>query len=792
MIKKFSILIFIVTLISCASAFNDAVGIDGDKNASSSNGRSSFRVKYYDMRFMTTSESSTAIKNGDIVYMDIAIQNATKRALTGASVRLTSKSQYITFIGPCATSEKYYGNIEIGRYKTGYYTTCDYSDPESLQYCTSETYAPFSFSVSEDCPAGLISITITIKDEIGGSWSEGISISVKNKSITGSNNDAGDDNNNNTGDNNDSTGGDNNDDTSGNNDNKSDEEEDKDTVRQPIEYYACHIFDDNNSANNSDGVINPGEAIRLGVCIYNTTNEDIKGVNVTLSTDSQYLIFYSGGDARNYGTIGAKRFDTAYANKTDAAEIVYDRSYTFSFDIDKSCPYNTTIPISFTATTGSGESYKSTFNITVKNRDAALEYYSYRASDKTSTSANNNDGKINPGESIRLSVAIHNKGTAKARGIKVTLSSDNSHITFTDTNPQKYDDLMGGYYEEYRYGGVEDPSSIKYDFDYCFRLVVDSTCPYGNIPIDVLITDDLGNSYTGTFNITVENIDGALEYCRYSIGDNKNNDGVASSGEKIYMDVAIHNKGTSLVKGVNLTLSSTSQFVTLYNGALTISKKYDNIAGGYYCTYYGASDTLSALKYYTNSSAPFVFTISDSTPVDTVLPFSLLITDQLGNRYVESFNVTVQDFNATLVIAGYKCENFTGQDPTKVTKGSTIGLDICVNNKQNGSGKASSIINNLNVTLEKPEHITFASGKTQLTANYGTINVGNYKSYGEYSNNSAGKASLVAVTYLTSSSGAPFQFSIAPDCPAGPITFPVTLSDSYGHMWNGSISITVE
>lgn len=188
MIKKLLILIFAIALTSCAAAFNDAAGIDGDKTPTASkksdnpdnpDSSNTPKVKYFDKRFQTSSASSSLIKKGDTVFMDIAVQNATGSTKVGVAARLTSASPYITFLGTSALLSKRCGNIESGRYKTFYYTAHSQSNPASLQYCTSATYAPFSFYVGEDCPNTVITILVDITDEAGERWSDSFTIKIE-------------------------------------------------------------------------------------------------------------------------------------------------------------------------------------------------------------------------------------------------------------------------------------------------------------------------------------------------------------------------------------------------------------------------------------------------------------------------------------------------------------------------------------------------------------------------------------------------------------------------------------
>lgn len=452
---------------------------------------------------------------------------------------------------------------------------------------------------------------------------------------------------------------------------------------------------------------------------------------------------------------------------------------------------------------GEDNSYERTFNIKVEESKVDLEYYAYDAFD-SSDSTNNGDRKINPGETVCLDIAIHNKGNATARGIRVSISSDSPYITLSSYyNNVSYGKLEGGYYKEYyENNGVKNPDDITYPNSSMFRTVVAKDCPFGNVPMKITITDDSGGTYEGTFCLKVENITGALEYCAYYASDNKNNDGLISAGETACIDIALHNKSTSTAKDVEVTLSCASSAVTLKDNALTLTEKFGNISPNKYHSRYSyqtvvsyiETDTLEALGYRSGYNAPFSFTVKSGTAEGTQLPFTLLITDWLGNRYRESFTVPVHEFNTELTVADYKYENLLAEDPTCLEPGSNIGLDICVGNGIARDKGTTSRVSGVKVTLKKTQHITLNGGVSEITKTYRDINVGCYKTFGENNKDSSsvGKTSKAAVTYLTSSSNAPFVISIASDCPKGILTIPIEISDDFGHKWSDNLTLMVK
>ncbi|MEM7396354.1 MAG: S8 family serine peptidase, partial [Verrucomicrobiota bacterium] len=159
-----------------------------------------------------------------------------------------------------------------------------------------------------------------------------------------------------------------------------------------------------------------------------------------------------------------------------------------------------------------------------------LEYFSHRIDDDMSVSDGNDDGMVNPGESIELPVTLRNVGSADARNVSATLSTTDAYITITD-NIQSWGTIAAGATDE----------SIDYDFD------VAADCPPGRVVTFTLsITSDEG-SWTDTFTITVVGTP-EVSYHSHRIDDDMsvssgNDDGLVHPGETIELPVTLQNTG---------------------------------------------------------------------------------------------------------------------------------------------------------------------------------------------------------------------------------------------------------
>ena len=174
------------------------------------------------------------------------------------------------------------------------------------------------------------------------------------------------------------------------------------------------------------------------------------------------------------------------------------------------------------------------------------------------------------------------------------------------------------------------------DTDYYRLNVSDLTCSTGTIVFaDYRIIDDT------------------------DISDSNNGDRVINKGETIWMDIAIHNTGKKIFTGVNAKLSTDSKYVTFVKDPV---HEYDKIQGGYYKNSYTSDDApLSSNQYLLyDKQTPYKFTISKNCPAGTVIPFIMTITDDNGNIWTDSFNITVEKINADLKYKEYRISDNTG------------------------------------------------------------------------------------------------------------------------------------
>jgi hypothetical protein len=109
--------------------------------------------------------------------------------------------------------------------------------------------------------------------------------------------------------------------------------------------------------------------------------------------------------------------------------------------------------------------------------------------DNSGQSSGNNDGIVDPGETIELYATLLNQGSGTATGVNATISTNDPYVIFTHNTSSSYPDIPGA--------GTGTNSS---DFDF----EVDPSTPDGHgIHFDLDITASNGGPWSDSFYVTV-------------------------------------------------------------------------------------------------------------------------------------------------------------------------------------------------------------------------------------------------------------------------------------------------
>ena len=128
------------------------------------------------------------------------------------------------------------------------------------------------------------------------------------------------------------------------------------------------------------------------------------------------------------------------------------------------------------------------------NNNTGIKFHSFEV-----FSDNNDDEKINKGESVALKVTLRNNGASKVNKLRASITCNSSYVSnLKNGGPQSY--LGSGYYD---YVSPNALAHITNTLNY-LNFDVSNTTPAGTIiTFDINMVDESGNTWTDSFNVTV-------------------------------------------------------------------------------------------------------------------------------------------------------------------------------------------------------------------------------------------------------------------------------------------------
>lgn len=203
-------------------------------------------------------------------------------------------------------------------------------------------------------------------------------------------------------------------------------------------YVIFDSFEVNDPSGNVNGLIDFGEQIALGLGVKNVGDQPASDVVVTLSTDCEYITITDNTEA--YGNFAAGQnifIDNAFA--FTVAENIPD-SYIITFNVE-----------------ALGDStWNSNFSTTACAPELIFGNYSISDPD------GNNNGRLDPGETVNLIISVENTGNSDAHETMAVISSLSNYITI---NTSSFD------------LGVLESSETD---EATFNLIVDPGAPVGS------------------------------------------------------------------------------------------------------------------------------------------------------------------------------------------------------------------------------------------------------------------------------------------------------------------------
>ena len=506
------------------------------------------------------------------------------------------------------------------------------------------------------------------------------------------------------------------------------------------------------SDNNGDYKINKGESIKLSLNVMNGTSETINGVKVTISCSDEYVSNITNAGPKSFCQNGYSYYD--YINPGSFGKV--STSYnSLGFDVSESAPIGAELTFFVKITDESGNIWNDTFKVTVTSTEASLSVQGF-----TVKSDNNDDLKVNKGETIQLSIKLQNTGSSQAIGVRGEISSSSPYVSNMLNVGSKPFYQNGSSYTNYiSPGGLGNTGSNNY-----LKFDVSEDTPIGaEITFSVKITDETGNTWNDTFAVTVVAIDAKLSVQGFTIESDNNGDAKVNKGETIKLSIKLQNTGLSKAIGVKGEISSSSPY---------ISNMVNYSPQPFYENGYSYSNYINSGSWGKTSSYNYLeFDVSENTPIGTEVSFSVKITDESGNIWNDTFKVTIVSTNASLSVQNHTIESDNNGD-LKVNKGESVKLSIKLQNT--GSSKANSVMAEIICSSPYVSNITNAGPKPFYQNGYSYYNYIGSGSWGKTS----------SYNYL--------EFDVSPSAPFGSITFNITITDESNNVWYDSFNVTVE
>ena len=238
-------------------------------------------------------------------------------------------------------------------------------------------------------------------------------------------------------------------------------------------------FEINDATGNGNGMADYGESFSLNVTMKNLGQDS--GENVTLAL--------SGGD--EYVTIDNATADLG----TIAPDEVITLEDVFGLTLAEDVPDEHSMSFTLDASDGT-DSWTS--NLNFKGHAPVLEFSDFMISDPTG----NNNGKIDPGETVEVIVYVENTGSAEAYNAMCELLTSNMYLTVLTSDPQDVGDI--------------EPLG---DGTATFEVSASAATPVGHVAVlNVDITADMGLMTEGEFMVVI----GQIPVLVVDLDDNNN------------------------------------------------------------------------------------------------------------------------------------------------------------------------------------------------------------------------------------------------------------------------------
>jgi hypothetical protein len=233
----------------------------------------------------------------------------------------------------------------------------------------------------------------------------------------------------------------------------------------PYVTYSSSVLHD--TGGNNNGQADYGENITLDMTLQNMGSSTANGVVATLSTADAYVTITD--NTQSFGNIAAGASST--------------QNNAYAFTVANNAPDGHVVSFTVTVTGTADLTWESYFTVTL--HAPVLGYDSYAISDP----AGNNNGKLDPGETVGLQVTVENSGSSQASSVVGTLVCSDPYITI-NTNNLSYGNIAGG-------GSAQQS----------FSITASASTPAGHLAnFTINVSAALGVTGSGDFSIVIGQI----------------------------------------------------------------------------------------------------------------------------------------------------------------------------------------------------------------------------------------------------------------------------------------------
>ena len=225
----------------------------------------------------------------------------------------------------------------------------------------------------------------------------------------------------------------------------------------------------------------------------------------------------------------------------------------------------------------------------------AIRYNAFEINDP----AENNNHKLNPGESVTMALTLDNVSDEAVNNVSVILSTDNPNVTITDNEaqfPNFAPNQTHTVLDAFAFS-VNDQVVAKQKIKFNAEVMVNGE-PLSRFTINVMVYDHL------------------LQFGAYAVLNDDDDNGLLDPGETADLRIMVDNVGNELAQMVVGTLSTDINYITLNETEKSFSTIGANLMG----------------------YADYSVTLAPDTPEGFVIPLTLTLVDANGRATELTFN----------------------------------------------------------------------------------------------------------------------------------------------------------